>query len=135
MTIFTFISKKLTGLIFLYLIMEELWKAKHMAEYFMYCLWTGRTCIFITKINFPDIKKDLSEKKNPVHITYEQDFSFLSVLRSLFRNLRFTPPHQILRFLSSFSTPASQSVWKYVHSYRLPGNAECPLRKHWQSWR
>ena len=52
MTIFTFIYEKRTELTFPYLIMGESWRASNTDEYFMYYLWTGRTCIFITAISF-----------------------------------------------------------------------------------
>ena len=54
----TFIFEKQTALTFLCLITEESWKTSNTEEYFMYCLWTGRTCIFITVINFPDNRKN-----------------------------------------------------------------------------
>ena len=134
MTIFTFTSEKLTVLSFLCLIMEELWKAKHTAEYFMYCLWTGRTCIFITKINFPISKVLFLLGARKILFNMSRTFLFY-LFCVLCSGTCVLPPHQILRFLSSFSTPASQSVWNMCIHTRLPGNAECPLRKHWQSWR
>ena len=42
-----------TALTFLFLITEGLWTASNTEEYFMYCLWTGKLCMFITVINFP----------------------------------------------------------------------------------
>ena len=53
MTISTFIFEKQTALTFLFLITEGLWTASNTEEYFMYCLWTGKLCMFITVINFP----------------------------------------------------------------------------------
>ena len=54
MTIFTFIYEKLTELIFLFLIMEELQRARNTGKYFMYCSWIWKICIFVTMINSQD---------------------------------------------------------------------------------
>ena len=51
MTIFTSIFEKLTELIFLCLIMEELQRVRNTEKYFTYCSWIGKICIFVTVYN------------------------------------------------------------------------------------
>lgn len=75
MTISTFIFEKQTALTFLCLITEESWKTSNTEEYFMYCLWTGKPCIFITVINFPD---------NNRHTTVFHEKAYFSTIMEYF---------------------------------------------------